>query len=284
MTERLKGKAAVVTGGGAGIGRGVALALAEEGAGVVVSDFGRDSDGIYLADKVVEEIKKANGTAVASYDSVATMKGGENIIKTATGSFGRIDILVNCAGFCRSAPSIEITEEDWDSIIAVHLKGHFSCARAAIPEMIKQQSGRIINISSRAGFLFSWGGLGSLPYATAKAGIVGFTALLSAELKQYGITVNAILPSAITKGFPEKRPRFGGGDTEGPEFLPPLFVYLATDEAKNITGQFFYISAGDIVIFNRPMQLEGPHKFIRKMGKWTVDEISEVIPPLMGQG
>jgi NAD(P)-dependent dehydrogenase (short-subunit alcohol dehydrogenase family) len=209
------------------------------------------------------------------------MVGGENIIGTATRNFGRIDILVNCAGFSRNAPSVEVSEKDWDEIIAVHLKGHFACTQAAIKEMIKQRSGRIVNFSSRAGFLTAYMGLGCLPYATAKAGIVGFTMQLSAELEQYGITVNGILPSAITRGFPEERPRFGGGETTGPEFVPPIIVYLATPEAKNITGQFFYACAGDIVILQRPMQLSGPNKFIRKSGKWTVDELSRVIPPLL---
>lgn len=276
MAQKLNGKVAVITGGGAGVGREVALAMAAEGAKVVINDLNKD-----IANKVVEEIKKAGGTAVAVYDSVTTMQGGENIIKAATGNFGRIDILVNCAGFCKNAPSIEVTEENWDSTIAVHLKGHFACIQPAIKEMIKQKTGRIINISSRAGFLFVYGGLGSWPYCTAKAGIVGMTALLSAELKEHGITVNGILPSAITTGFPEKRPRFGGGETEGPEYLAPMFVYLATDEAKDITGQFFYVSAGDVAIMNRPMQLEGPNKFVRKIGKWTVDELSTIIPPLL---
>ncbi len=105
--------------------------------------------------------------------------------------------------------------------------------------------------------------------------------LLSAELKQYGITVNGILPSALTRGFPEMRPRFGGGEMTGPEFVPPIIVYLATPEAKNITGQFFYACAGDVIVLQRPMQLNGPVKFIRKPGKWTVDELGRVIPPLL---
>jgi NAD(P)-dependent dehydrogenase (short-subunit alcohol dehydrogenase family) len=278
MGEKLKGKSAVITGSGGGIGREVALAMAAEGAKVVVNDINKE-----LADKVVEEIKKAGGTAVANDDSVITMAGGENIIKTATSKFGKIDILANCAGFSKNALSTEVTEKDWDAIIAVHLKGHFACTQPAIKEMIKQKSGRIINISSRAGALFIWTGLASLPYCTAKAGIIGFTALLSAELKQHGITVNAILPSAITRGFPEKRPKFGGGETEGPDFVPPIIVYLATDEAKDITGQFFYAAGGDIGIFPRPLQLDGNIKFIRKMGKWTIDELGKIIPPLIGQ-
>jgi NAD(P)-dependent dehydrogenase (short-subunit alcohol dehydrogenase family) len=277
MTDKLKGKVAVVTGSGAGIGREIALAMSVEGASIVINDISQE-----LVDNAVEEIKKAGGKAAANYDSVATMGGGESIIKTATSNFGRIDILVNCAGYSRNAPAIEVKEKDWDDIIAVHLKGHFACTQPAIKEMIKQKSGRVINFSSRAGFIYSWSGLGSLPYATAKAGVVGFTALLSAELKQYGITVNAIFPSAITKGFPEPRPRFGGGEMLGPDFVAPIVVYLATDEAKDITGQVFYAAGGDVCIFPRPLQLDGANKFIRKMGKWTVDELNSIIPPLLG--
>jgi NAD(P)-dependent dehydrogenase (short-subunit alcohol dehydrogenase family) len=277
MTDKLKGKVAVITGSGGGIGREVALAMVAEGASVVINDINKE-----LADETINDIKKAGGKAAVNYDSVVAMAGGENIIKTATSNFGRIDILVNCAGFLISAPAVEVEEKDWDAIIAVHLKGHFACTQPAIKEMIKQKSGRIINISSRAGFRFSWSELDSLPLATAKAGVAGFTALLSAELKQYGITVNAILPSAITKNYPAKRPTFGGAETASADFVAPIIVYLATDEAKNITGQYFYAGGGDICIFPRPLQLDGANKFIRKMGKWTVDELNSVIPPLLG--
>jgi len=285
MAQRLKGKSAVVTGSGSGIGRAVALALATEGAQVVVNDIGRDPDGTSGADKVVEEITNASCTAVASYDSVATMVGGENIIKAATSNFGRIDILVNCAGILRRGPTVEMTENDWDSVMDVHLKGHFSCTKAAVKEMIQQKSGRIINISSRAAFDFGAPGTVSREYgiyASAKAGILGFTAALSGELREYGITVNALLPSAITDLFPRPRVRFGGGDTGEPDFVAPIIVYLATDEAQRITGQFIYACTGDLCIYARPMQLPGPHMFIRKMGKWTIDELTEAIPPLLG--
>jgi NAD(P)-dependent dehydrogenase (short-subunit alcohol dehydrogenase family) len=283
MTERLKGKVAVVTGGGDGIGRGVALALAAEGAKVVVNDIDRDSAGTFVADKVVEEIKKAKGTAAANYDSVATMKGGENIIKTATGNFGRIDILVNCAGNFMKVMSWEITEEQFDSIMSVHVKGHFACIKAAIPEMMKQKSGRIINISSRA----AAGGAGNIAYNAAKAGIVGLTSGLSPELMEYGITVNAILPSAETKLFSGPRPKamMGGLPVPlfmDPEYVAPMIVFLATDEAQNITGKFIYACGGDLCVYSKPFEVPGkPHTIIRKLGKWTLDELSQVIPPIV---
>jgi NAD(P)-dependent dehydrogenase (short-subunit alcohol dehydrogenase family) len=285
MTQKLKGKSAVVTGAGnpVGIGRAVAIALAAEGARVVVNDIGRDSNGRSAADTVVEEIVKAKGKAVANYDSVATMQGGENIIKTAMSNFGRIDILVNCAGNFFPKRIFETTEEEWDSIMAVHLKGHFSCTRAAVLEMITQKSGRIINFSSRAATV----GGGSAVYSVAKAGILGFTSALAADLKEFNIAVNAILPSAVTGLFPWPKKRMEdnlpvAASTEA-DYVAPMVAYLATDEAQGITGRFIYASGGDICIYPRPLQVpsESPI-FIRKMGKWTIDELSQVIPQLLG--
>jgi NAD(P)-dependent dehydrogenase (short-subunit alcohol dehydrogenase family) len=287
MVQKLKGKSAVVTGAGSGgIGRGVALALAAEGAGVVVNDIGRDADGNNIADGVVKEIKEAGGRAVANYDSVATMAGGENIIKTATVSFGRVDILVNCAGNYKRTPALEMTEKEWDSIVSVHLKGHFACSMAAIREMAKQQSGRIINFSSRA----AMSGGGNIAYGSAKAGVVGLTLALALELKNLGITVNCIVPSADTKLFPGPRPKMMGGGLPPslwlePDYIAPIVAYLATDEAKDISGRLFYASGGDICIYGTPMDVGGQtNMFIRKMGKWDIDELIAVVPPLLGIG
>jgi NAD(P)-dependent dehydrogenase (short-subunit alcohol dehydrogenase family) len=274
MEQILAGKVAVVTGGGGGIGGAVAIDMAAEGAKIVVNDFGKDADGSSAADKVVKQIQKAKGTAVANYDSVATMAGGENIIKTAISHFGRIDILVNTAGFGKAGLFPEVSEEDWDLTFNVHLKGHFSCSKAAVKEMIKQKSGgRIINFSSNAGFAFVQVPFFDISYATAKAGIVGFTAKLSAELKEYGITVNGIFPSAITKGFPDPRP-----GAESPEFIAPIVVYLATDKAKDITGQFFLTYGGNIGIYPRPMQKTS--MLFCKSGKWTLDELDKIVPTM----
>ena len=269
--EKLAGKVAVITGAGGGIGGAVAMAMATEGAKVVVNDFVKDD-----ADHMVEEIKKAGGTAVANYDTVATMAGGAGIIKAAIDNFGRVDILLNTAGFSRRGPMVDMPEEDWDSVIAVHLKGHFSCSQAAAREMIKQNNGgRIINVSSVAGFGFMDLPFFGISYATAKAGVVGFTGKLYGELGKYGITVNAIFPNAVTKGFPEDRP---GADT--PDHMAPLIVYLATDEAKNITGQLFHIGPGEVGIFPRPIQQQS--MLIRKIGgKWTVDELAQAVPQMM---
>jgi NAD(P)-dependent dehydrogenase (short-subunit alcohol dehydrogenase family) len=286
MAQRLNGKVAVVTGGGDGLGRGIALGLAEEGVKVVVADFGKDAEGKYSADKVVSEIKQARGQAAANYDSVATMAGGENIIKTATSNFGRLDILVCCAGNFKAVKTVDITEPDWDSILNVHLKGHFACCRAAIPEMLKQKGGRIITFSSRAAAF----GTGSIAYAAAKAGILGITSMLAQEQKENGITVNSILPSASTKLFPRKNQAAGPKMADNmpyatsmdPNDVAPMVVYLCTDDAKNITDRYIYVAGGDICFYSHPLQLGAATPvLLRKPGKWTIDELSQIIPSVI---
>jgi len=284
MTQRLSGRSAVVTGGGDGIGKAVAFAMAAEGAKVVVNDIGKDPQGNSMADKVVEEINKAGGTAVANYESVATVAGGQKIIQTAVSNFGRVDILVNCAGNYALGTIEDMTEESWDSVMDVHVKGHFSCSQAAVKEMIKQKYGRIINISSSAAFMFLPGISRSIAYPAAKAAIMGLTATLSANLKQHGITVNAILPDAVTKLFPF--PTVLGAANKirkGPEYVAPTIVYLATEEARNVTGQYIYACGGELCVYNRPFQVPGPHTFAEKDGQWTIDELARMIPQMLGQ-
>jgi NAD(P)-dependent dehydrogenase (short-subunit alcohol dehydrogenase family) len=280
MAQKLAGKVAVVTGAGGGLGREAVLAMAAEGAKIVVADLGKDTDGTYFADKVVKEIKNAGGNAVSSFDNVASMAGGEKIIKAAVDNFGRIDVLLNCAGNFNSKPTVEMTEQEWDSIIAVHLKGLFACTQAALKYMIPQKSGRIINISSTAAFPPEVRSA-TIAYGTAKAGVLGFTLMLSMEQASNGITVNAVIPNAVTKLFPMQRQVFGGGQRGQPGDVAPLFAYLASDDAKDISGQFIYSCGGDLCVFNRPNQFPGPHMFVRKMGKWTVDELVTLVPQLI---
>lgn len=292
MTGKLKGKVAVVTGsGGTGIGKAVAVDMAAEGAKVVINDIGTLKDGRRAADVVVAEIKKAKGEAAANYDSVTTLAGGENLIKTALDSFGRIDILVNCAGNFKIAPTVaDFTEEDWDLTMDLHVKGYFGTIKAAVPAMKRQNTGgSIINFSSGAAFQTGGSTMfpGGLPfsfaaYGTAKAAVLGLTTNLSVELKKFGINVNAILPSAVTPLFPGTRQRILGGPTGGPEDVAPVVVFLATDKAREITGKFVYVCSGDFCIFPQPCELPGENIFIRKMGKWTVDELIEVFPQLVG--
>jgi NAD(P)-dependent dehydrogenase (short-subunit alcohol dehydrogenase family) len=303
MGQHLKDKSAVVTGGGSGgIGKAVAFYLAAEGAKVVVNDIGRDPTGTSIADKTVDEIKQAGGIAVANYDSVTTMQGGETIIKTATSNFGKIDILVNCAANNIVVPINEISEQQWDATMNVHVKGHFSCTKAAVVEMMKQKFGRIINFSSRAAFSGrppalgagaapgkgppGAGGPGALAsYSTAKAAILGFTVALSGGLKQYGITINCIMPSAVTKLFPGTKPKTTLPTSLWlePDYIAPVVAYLATDQARDVTGQFIYASGGDLCIYALPLEIKGESNiFVRKMGKWTIDELTEVFPSILG--
>ncbi len=201
MTNRLADKVAIVTGAGRGIGRGEALALASEGAKVVVNDLGGAVDGSGAArspaDEVVAEIKKLGGEAAANYDSVATMSGGENIVKTAIDNFGKVDILVNNAGILRDRMLFNMTEEDWDTVLKVHLYGHFYTIKAVSPLFRQQRHGRIINTSSVAGLNATT--YGQANYGAAKEGIVGLTRKVARDMGRYGITCNCIRPNAGTR-------------------------------------------------------------------------------------
>ncbi|MGH7896034.1 MAG: SDR family NAD(P)-dependent oxidoreductase, partial [Candidatus Binatia bacterium] len=200
MGARLKGRAAVVTGAGRGIGRAIAELLAAEGAAVVVNDLGGNVDGsgtqASVADEVVATIKAAGGTAVANHDSVSDFEAAERIIGTAVKEFGGIDILVNNAGILRDRMIFNMTEEDWDAVIAVHLKGSFNCTRHAAGHMRRHKRGRIISMSSTSGVI---GNPGQANYGAAKDGIAALTRVVARELGKYGVTVNAVCPGAATR-------------------------------------------------------------------------------------
>jgi len=280
MGQRLNGKVAVVTGGGGGIGRGVVLAMHAEGAAVVVSDAGVKPDGTKAADIVVAEVKKMGGKAVASYDSVTTIVSGKKIIDTAVNNFGRVDVLINYAGNFLPASTVETTQEQWDALMAVHLGGHFACSRAAAKQMIKQKSGGSITTFSSLVAFPAFDPKGT-SYATAKAGVMGFTAALAYELKAEGIRVNCIFPQATTQLFqgtnPRGRPGIPATTSLNPGDIAPMIVFFATDEGKNVTGQFVYAAGGDFAIIERPLK---PKVFVRKLGQWTVDELINVVPGL----
>jgi len=274
----LAGKVAIITGAGQGIGRAHALAFAKEGARVVVNDLGTDpsGDGVSraCADAVVDEITQAGGQAVPNYDSVATMAGGESIIRTAIDAFGRIDILVNNAGILRDKSFGNMTEEMWDAVINVHLKGTFACTKPAVEHMRAQGTGgRIINTSSTSGLI---GNFGQSNYGAAKAGIAGLTRVLAIELIKYGITVNCIVPTALTR-MTEELPMFQGvGQKYGPEHVAPVAVFLASDLAKDITGKFVGVGGGRISAFD-VRQTPG----VRREGIWTPHEIADRINEIL---
>ena len=278
----LKDKVAVVTGAGGGIGRGTALLLAKEGAKVVVNDIGGSAAGegrdTTPADKVVAEITAAGGTAVSNYDSVASMAGGEKIIGTALEKFGRIDIVVNNAGILRDRMIFNMSEEEWDAVINVHLKGTFACTRAAAPHMRQQKSGRIINITSTSGLI---GNYGQANYAAAKMGIVGFTKAVALDLGRYGATANCIAPFAWTRMIgtiptetEAQKVRVEKLKRMAPALIAPLVAFLASDAAQEITGQIFGVRGKEIILFSQPR----PIRQIADLEGWTPQKVAEIIP------
>ena len=291
MGDRLKGKVAIVTGAGRGIGRGEALALASEGAKVVVNDLGGAADGAGAttspADDVVAEIKKMGGEAVANYDSVSTFAGGESIVKTAVNVFGKLDILVNNAGILRDRMVFNITEQEWDAVIKVHLYGHFFTTKHACVLFRQQRSGRIINTSSTVGL----GNMGQANYSAAKEGIIGFTRTVALDMGKYGVTCNAIRPNAgtrLTLSEDTKQAAERSGRTDfvrtmesfKPEDIAPIVVWLASDDAANVNGRNFFVQTGRVSIYSEPVQ----ERMLCKDGAFTIDELFRLVPTTLAQG
>lgn len=256
----LDAKVAVVTGAGRGIGREEALHLAREGASVVVNDLGGGSDGLGTdtspAQQTVDEIVAAGGQATAHHEDVSTWDGARSLIETAVSHYGRLDIVVNNAGILRDGMSFSISEEDWDSVIRVHLKGHFATAHFAgrywrdESKAGRPVAGRIINTSSDSG-LFS--NAGQVNYATAKAGIASMTLVLARELEKYGVTVNAVAPRARTRmteglGFFGTTPEDGSFDRFAPERVAPVVAWLASDHAADINGQVIIVNGAELIV------------------------------------
>jgi NAD(P)-dependent dehydrogenase (short-subunit alcohol dehydrogenase family) len=270
----LEGKVAIVTGSGRGIGRALALGLAREGASVVINDIGCEVDGRGGAEdpaaQVVKEIAALGRKAVPNYDSVASWNGAEAIVKTAVDSFGRLDILVNNAGIVRDRSIAKMSEEDFDAVIAVHLKGSFNCGRHAIPIMREQNFGRIVNITSSAGLR---GNFGQSNYGAAKAGIMGLTFVWSIELGRYGITVNALAPAGLTRmvgtipGYENKEPP----PEMNAELNGPLVAFLASDKAAHVNGQIFGRRGYAYTLFQHPR----PIAALYKPGGMTAEEIAQ---------
>jgi NAD(P)-dependent dehydrogenase (short-subunit alcohol dehydrogenase family) len=253
----LDGKVAIVTGAGRGIGREHSLALAEAGAKVVVNDLGGSAAGEGSdqapAQQVADEIKSNGGEATANYDNVADFQGAENLVKQAIGEFGRLDILVNNAGIIRDRMLVNMTEQEWDAVIEVHLKGHFAPTRHAAAYWREQSkagnqiAGRVINTSSPSGV---FGNVGQTNYGAAKAGIAAFTIIAAIELSRYGVTVNCLAPNARTRlteqTFGDIPKPEDGFDPMDPANISPIVVALAGEEAGSITGQCFFVYGGAV--------------------------------------
>ena len=298
MGDMLRGKVAVVTGAGRGIGRGVALELADQGAKVVVNDYGVSLDGreptSEPANIVVAEIRAAGGEAVASAESVAEWSSAARIIDTAVQRFGRIDIVVTCAGFLRDRMIFNMNEDEFDAVLGVHLKGTFNCVRHAAPLMREQRAGRIITFSSGAGL---FGNPGQANYGSAKAAISGLTKVVARDLGKYGVTANAICPVAATRmtltpevlkareirkqqGIIREESALRQLENLKPEDVAPMVAFLASDFAANVNGQFFLCAGTSYALLSLPRA----EKTIYKDGRWTLDELDQLVPVTLAEG
>ncbi|MDI3408773.1 SDR family oxidoreductase [Streptomyces cavernicola] len=284
------GRVAVVTGAGRGLGRAHALALAAEGAKVVVNDIGAALDGSGAAagpaDEVVGEIRAAGGEAVAHAGDIATSDGAASLITTALDAFGRLDTLVNNAGFLRDRMLVNLDEDDWDAVMRVHLKGHFlPLKHAAAHWRAEAKAGRtpdarVVNTSSGAGLL---GSVGQGNYSAAKAGILGLTLVAAAEMGRYGVQVNAIAPAARTRMTEQTfadtmaAPEDGAFDAMAPENVSPLVVWLGSESSAGVTGRVFEAEAGRITV------MEGwrPGPTADKGARWTPAEAGETALKLL---
>ena len=276
----LDGKVVVITGAGGGIGRTHALAMAKEGAALVINDLGGARDGsgagTAMADVVVDEIKADGGEAVANYDNVATVEGGQGILKTALDAFGQVDGLVNNAGILRDKSFANTTEDLWDPVIAVHLKGTY-CVTHAIYNQMKEagSGGVIINTSSTSGLN---GNFGQCNYGAAKAGIAGFTRCLALEGKKYGVRAFVLAPVAFTR-LTEDLPGFDEQMKQrmAPDLVSPLLTYLVSDLSAEKTGLTFYCGGGRIAEM-KVVTTEGVTK-ADDGGLWTPQEIADAMQP-----
>jgi NAD(P)-dependent dehydrogenase (short-subunit alcohol dehydrogenase family) len=280
----LEGKIAVVTGAGRGIGREIALDLVRAGAKLVVNDLGAAPDGTgaaRVADEVVAEIRKSGGEAVANYDSVATVAGGEAIFRAAQGAFGGLDILVNNAGILRDRTIFKLTEEDWDAVIAVHLKGHYCCT-APFARYIRdtnRRGCRIINFSSVSGL---FGNFGQSNYGAAKAGIAGFSRVLALEMAKYECTVNTVSPGAATRltiPLMEGRGEAVAEEdwTRGPEQIAPVVTWLASEAGSAWSGQIVNVMRGTIGIMQQPAIIRS----FKSDQLWKRSDLDRVMPAML---
>jgi NAD(P)-dependent dehydrogenase (short-subunit alcohol dehydrogenase family) len=294
VTKHLEGKSVVVTGGGRGIGRAIAVAAAHEGANVVVADYGgavdrKQAGSSDAADAVVKEIEHAGGNAVAAAVDISTMQGGRQVVAAAMDSFGRLDGMVCSAGITNLKYLWNISEQEWDDVLGVHLKGHFSCAKAASKVMIPQRSGSMIFMSS--------GSLNGMPntiaYSTAKSAILGFTWSTANGVGRFGVRANCMVPSAATRmsdgiygNAGKLTDRFGDamrsdlatGTYRDPANVAPFAVYLLSDRSQDVNGQIFRVQGYEVGRLG--MLRYAPT--MTNLGTWDVEQLAERVPAELG--
>src|SRR3954453_13880011 len=278
----LDGRVAIVTGSGRGIGREFALCFAREGASVVVNDVGVSLDGRGTdedpAVAVCNEIEALGSKAVPNYDSVTDFAGAANIVKTAVGAFGTVDIVVNNAGIVRDKTLLKMDESDFDAVVAVQMKGTFNVTRHAADVMKAKEYGRIVNITSSAGLR---GNFGQTNYGAAKAGIMGMTFVWSMELGRYGITVNAVAPAGATRMTAALYEKSGKEPPpeENPALNAPLVAYLASEGAAHVNGQILGRTEFAYTLFQQPKQIA----WMGKEGGWSAAELADRFDAGLGQ-
>jgi len=283
MAGIVAGKTAVVTGAGRGIGRGIAMLLAKEGARVVVCDIGASLQGegsdTGPAQETVDAIKKVGGEAIASTLSITEPKNAEAIVKIALEAFGRIDILVNNAGILRDVIFHKMSWSDWSDVIAVHLNGSFNMSRAVAPLFREQNSGAFVHMTSTSGLV---GNFGQANYMAAKLGIMGLSRGIALDMARFNVRSNCIAPFAFTRmieSIPaqseQDKRRIEAFQRMTPEKIAPLAVFLCSDAAAGITGQILSVRNNEIYLFNQPR----PVKTIHRAGGWTPEQIAAELNP-----
>jgi NAD(P)-dependent dehydrogenase (short-subunit alcohol dehydrogenase family) len=275
----LDGKVVIVTGAGRGIGRGLAMALADAGAKVVVNDLGvsagGEGDDTSPATEVVEQISAAGGEAVANFNSVAEWDSAHEIVQSAIDTFGRVDGLVNNAGIVIDAIFHKITEEDFDTVVKVNLKGSFNMSRACAPHFRQQESGSIVHMTSTSGLI---GNLGQANYMAAKLGIVGLSKSIALDMARYNVRSNCISPFAWSRLFgkvpsdtPEQKARLEKIKQMTPEKIAPLALALLSDDASDVTGQIFAVRNNEIFLMSQSRPIRTAHT----ADGWTPETVNE---------
>ena len=280
----MDGKVVVVTGAGRGVGRGVALDLARAGAAVVVNDLGvslaGQGDETPVAEQVAREIRDFGGRAVANGDSVASWEGADRIVEAALDSFGRIDGVVNNAGNLRDSLFHKMTEEEFDAVIAVHLKGSFNVSRAAAPHFRNQGSGAYVHMTSTSGLV---GNFGQANYSAAKLGVAALSKSIALDMERFNVRSNAVAPFAWTRmiesiptNTPEQQKRVDGLKKLVPEKIAPFVTALLSDAGAGVTGQIFGVRNNEIYLFSQPRPIRTAHT----SDGWTAETIADRVFPM----